>query len=181
MTRPFKALLTALALLFVALLSCLPALAQGIVRSEHGDWQLTCDQPPGASTEQCALIQNVTAEDQPGVGLSVIVLKLADGQETLLRVLAPLGVLLRAPSADGTTIVGGLGLNVDGEFLGRADFVRCLPNGCVAEVILSSQPEILDKLKRGNVAYFIVYKTPEEGIGVEVSLDGFTGGYEALP
>ena len=54
------------------------ALAQGVVKAQYGDWQMSCDTPPGASFEQCAIIQNVTAEDQPNVGLSVIVLKTAD-------------------------------------------------------------------------------------------------------
>ena len=106
-----------------------PALAQGTVRAEYGDWQMSCDTPPGASFEQCAIIQNVLAEDQPNVGLSVIVLRTADREARLLRVLAPLGVLLP----------NGLGLNVDGTDLGRVAFVRCLPNGCIAEVELDDE------------------------------------------
>src|SRR5208282_4692636 len=51
------------------------ALAQGAVKSVHGDWQIRCDTPPGAQGEQCALMQSVTAEDRPNVGLTVIVLK----------------------------------------------------------------------------------------------------------
>ena len=54
------------------------ATAQGEVKATHGDWQMRCDTPPGAAGEQCALIQNVTAEDRENVGLSVIVLKTAD-------------------------------------------------------------------------------------------------------
>src|SRR5262249_9149823 len=92
--------------------------AQGVVKSVFGDWQIRCDTPPGAQSEQCALIQSVTAEDRPNVGLSVIVLKTADQKTRLLRVLAPLGVLL--PS--------GLGLKIDQTDIGRAGFVRCLPN-----------------------------------------------------
>ena len=46
-----------------------------------------------------------------------------------MRILAPLGVLL--PS--------GLGLKIDAADMGRAGFVRCLPNGCVAEVILEDK------------------------------------------
>ena len=42
-----------------------PAQAQGAVRSVHGDWQIRCDTPPGAQSEQCALMQSVTAEDRP--------------------------------------------------------------------------------------------------------------------
>ncbi|MEP1574111.1 MAG: invasion associated locus B family protein [Roseibium album] len=146
-----------------------PAQAQGEVRSSHGDWQMRCDTPPGASGEQCALIQNVTASDRENVGLSVIVLKTADKQARILRVLAPLGVLL--PS--------GLGLRVDNADIGRAGFVRCLPNGCIAEVIL--EEELLTKLKAGAQATFIIFQTPEEGIGIPISLNGFSEGFDTLP
>lgn len=147
----------------------LGALGQGIVKSQHGDWQMSCDTPPGASFEQCAIIQNVSAEDQPNVGLSVIVLKTADRQARLLRILAPLGVLLP----------NGLGLNIDGKDMGRVAFVRCLPNGCVAEVIMDDL--LLDTLSKGQEAIFVVFRTPEEGIGIPVSLSGFGEGFAALP
>jgi len=155
----------------MALLASAPALAlgQGLVKAQHGDWQMSCDTPPGAAFEQCALIQNVTAEDQPNVGLSVIVLKTADGEARLLRVLAPLGVLLP----------NGLGLNIDGATIGRVMFVRCLPNGCVAEVVLDD--DLIAKLSSGSNAIFVVFKTPEEGIGIPVSLDGFGDGFANLP
>jgi invasion protein IalB len=143
--------------------------AQGVVKAQYGDWQMSCDTPPGASFEQCAIIQNVSAEDQPNVGLSVIVLKTADQQARLLRVLAPLGVLLP----------NGLGLNIDGKDIGRVAFVRCLPNGCVAEVVLDD--DLLKTLSEGNSAIFVVFKTPEEGIGIPVSLNGFADGFAQLP
>src|SRR5258707_9300809 len=66
--------LAALAFSLTALLSG-EATAQGVVKSVHGDWQIRCDTPPGAQSEQCALVQSVTAEDRPNVGLTVIVLK----------------------------------------------------------------------------------------------------------
>ena len=104
-------------------------IAQGAVKSVHGDWQIRCDTPPGAQSEQCALMQSVTAEDRPNVGLTVIVLKTSDQKSRLMRVVAPLGVLL--PS--------GLGLKIDNVDVGRAGFVRCLPNGCVAEVVMDDK------------------------------------------
>ncbi|MBO0345887.1 invasion associated locus B family protein [Roseibium sp. CAU 1637] len=152
-----------------ASLSSAPAAAQGEVKAVHGDWQMRCDTPPGASGEQCALIQNVTAEDRENVGLSVIILKTADKQAKILRVLAPLGVLL--PS--------GLGLRVDDADIGRAGFVRCVSNGCIAEVILDD--ELISKLKGGDLATFIIFQTPEEGIGIPISLKGFSAGFDALP
>ena len=143
--------------------------AQGTVKSVHGDWQVRCDTPPGAQSEQCALIQSVTAEDRPNVGLTVIVLKTADGKSRLMRVLAPLGVLL--PS--------GLGLKIDQADIGRAGFVRCLPNGCVAEVVMDDN--LMNQIRNGQGATFIIFQTPEEGIGIPVGLRGFGEGFAQLP
>jgi invasion protein IalB len=168
--RIAKRRLASLGLALVAVLGAAGAtLGQGVVRAQYGDWQMSCDTPPGASFEQCAIIQNVMAEDQPNVGLSVIVLRTADREARLLRVLAPLGVLLP----------NGLGLNVDGEDMGRVAFVRCLPNGCVAEVVLDDS--LIETLSKGSSAIFVVFKTPEEGIGIPVSLDGFEEGFGQLP
>jgi invasion protein IalB len=147
------------------------ALAQqsGTVRSTHGAWSVICDTPPGATAEQCVMMQNVVAEDRPEMGLSVVVLRTADNKAEILRVLAPLGVLLP----------NGLGLNVDGKDIGRAYFVRCFQDGCYAEVILEKQ--LLDTLKAGASATFIIFQTPEEGIGIPVDLKGFADGFAALP
>ena len=145
------------------------AIAQGAVKSVHKDWQIRCDTPPGAKSEQCALIQSVTAEDRANVGLTVIVLKTADAKSRLMRVVAPLGVLL--PS--------GLGLKIDNADIGRAGFVRCLPNGCIAEVVMDDA--LIKKLTTGKSATFIIFQTPEEGIGFPMSLAGFGEGYAKLP
>jgi invasion protein IalB len=171
--QPIKTLLSAA--LAAAVLSTgagLPAnqaAAQGAVKQSFGDWQIRCDRPPGSRADQCALIQNVTAEDRDNVGLSVIVLKTADKQARILRVLAPLGVLL--PS--------GLGLRIDAKDIGRAGFVRCLANGCFAEVVL--EDDLIKQLETGTSATFIIFQTPEEGIGIPISLAGFKEGYAALP
>ena len=153
---------------FLALTS-FASLGQGAVRSVHGDWQIRCDTPPGAQGEQCALIQSVTAEDRANVGLTVIVLKTADQKSRLMRVVAPLGVLL--PS--------GLGLKIDQADVGRAGFVRCLPNGCVAEVIMDET--LIKNLRSGTTATFIIFQTPEEGIGFPMALKGFGEGFDKLP
>jgi invasion protein IalB len=143
--------------------------AQGVVKSVHKDWQIRCDTPPGAKNEQCALIQSVTAADRANIGLTVIVLKTADQKSRLMRVVAPLGVLL--PS--------GLGLKIDNADIGRAGFVRCLPNGCIAEVVMDDN--LLKKLRTGKTATFIIFQTPEEGIGFPMGLAGFAEGYDQLP
>ncbi len=167
--RRAAALAVGLALAIALLLPSGHALAQGAVKSVHKDWQVRCDTPPGAKSEQCALIQSVTAEDRANVGLTVIVLKTADQKSRLMRVVAPLGVLL--PS--------GLGLKIDNADIGRAGFVRCLPNGCIAEVVMDDA--LIGKLRTGKSATFIIFQTPEEGIGFPMSLAGFGEGYDKLP
>ncbi len=144
-----------------------PALAA--VTDKHGAWETRCETPPGASSQQCAIVQSVVDEDRPNITLVVIALKTADHKSRLLRVIAPLGVLLPT----------GLGLKLDQEDFGRMSFVRCLPNGCVAEVVL--EDKVLDKMKTAQTATFVLFQTPEEGIGVPASLAGFKEGFEQLP
>ena len=138
-------------------------------RAKFSDWELRCETPPGASKEQCALLQSVAADDKPNINLVVITLKTSDGKSRLLRVIAPLGVLLP----------NGLGLKIDQADIGRAGFVRCLPTGCVAEVIMDDK--LVDQLKTGKTATFIIYQTPEEGVGIPLNLAGFGQGFDALP
>jgi invasion protein IalB len=145
------------------------AAAQGEVKSKHGDWDLRCDTPAGSTTQQCVIMQFVTAQDRENVGLSVVVMKTADKQARILRVLAPLGVLLPR----------GLGLRIDNTDMGTTGFIRCLPNGCVSEVLMDDQ--LIQQLRTGKQAMFIIFQTPEEGIGVPISLAGFGEGFDALP
>ena len=137
------------------------------MRSVHSDWQVRCDTQAGAQSEQCALIQSVTAQDRADVGITVIILKTADNK-SLLRVVAPMGVLL--PS--------GIGLKIDQAEVGRAGFVRCLPNGCVAEVVMDDT--LIKQLRAGQTATFIIFQTPEEGIGLPMNLTGFGDGFDKL-
>jgi invasion protein IalB len=159
-----------LAVTLVACAGCgSPAFAQGAVKSVHGDWQIRCETPPGAQGEQCALFQSVVAEDRANVGITVLVLKTADQKSRLMRVQAPLGVLLPA----------GLGLKIDQVDVGRAGFVRCLPRGCYAEVVMDDA--LVSKLRTGQTATFFIFQTPEEGIGFPMGLKGFGEGYDKLP
>ena len=160
-----------LVLILFSLLLVAPtaALAQGQVKSKHGDWDLRCDTPPGAQSQQCVIMQFVTAQDRENVGLSVVVMKTADKQARILRVLAPLGVLLPR----------GLGLRIDNTDMGTTGFIRCLPNGCVSEVLMDDS--LIQQLRSGTQAMFVIFQTPEEGIGVPISLAGFSEGFDALP
>ena len=96
-------------------------------------------------------------------------LKTADQKARVMRVVAPLGVML--PS--------GLGLKIDNNDVGRAGFVKCLPNGCIAEVVMDDN--LINQMRNGHTSTFIIFQSPEEGIGFPMSLKGFGEGYDKLP
>ena len=41
--------------------------------------------------------------------------------------------------------------------------------------------DLMGKLRNGQAATFIVFQTPEEGIGIPVSLNGFGKAFDGLP
>jgi len=141
----------------------------GAVRDKHGDWVTRCETPPGAAHEQCAIVLSVVDQDRPNLILVVIVLNTADRKARLMRVIAPLGVLLPP----------GISLRIDNAEAGRLSFLQCLPNGCVAQ--LAMDEALIDKLKSGKTATLGVFQTPEEGVGVQAPLAGFKEAYEKLP
>ncbi len=134
---------------------------EGTVKSQHGDWQVVCkDPPPGSKNGVCALVQSVTAEDKNNIGLTVYFQKFSNGTR-VLRVFAPLGVLLPP----------GLGLKIDDKDVGHAPFLRCHSFACYAQVVV--EDPLVQQLKTGKTAIFIIFQTEEAGIGIPISLKGF--------
>ena len=157
----------AIAVAIVALAGLLAAPAgavdapEGTVKAQHGDWQVVCkDPPPGAKAGVCALVQSVTAEDRNNIGLTVYFQKFTNGTR-VLRVFAPLGVLLPP----------GLGLKIDDKDVGHAPFLRCHNFACYAQVVV--EDPLIEQLKTGKTAIFIIFQTEEAGIGIPISLAGF--------
>ena len=143
--------------------------AQGSVRARHGDWETRCETPPGAAYEQCAVVLSVVDQERPNLTLVVIVLNTADRKARLMRVIAPLGVLLPA----------GVSLRIDDQDAGRLNFLQCLANGCIAQLALDDA--LIGKLKAGKTATLGIFQTPEQGVGVPAPLAGFKEAYEQLP
>jgi invasion protein IalB len=172
--RAFRLIAQGRGMLAGAIVACLALLATataraqapptpegGTIKAQHGDWQIVCKPPPpGAKNETCAMVQSVTAEDRSNVGLTVYVQRFSDGKR-VLRVFAPLGVLLPP----------GLGLKIDDKDVGHAPFVRCHSFACYAQVVLEDQ--LIEQLKTGKTAVFIIFQTEEAGIGIPISLAGF--------
>ena len=163
-----RQVLACLISLMLALPSPAQAAEEGTVKAQHGDWQVVCkDPPPGAKSEVCALVQSVTAEDRNNVGLTVYFQKFSNGTR-VLRVFAPVGVLLPP----------GLGLKIDDKDVGHAPFLRCQNFACYAQVTV--EDALIEKLKTGKTAIFIIFQSEEAGIGIPISLAGFDKALAAL-
>ena len=132
-------------------------------------WETRCETPPGAASEQCAIVQSVVDDQRPNVTLVIIALKTADHKSRLLRVIAPLGALLPT----------GLDLKLDAEDVGRMGFMRCLPNGCVAETLIDDK--LLQRMETAQTMTLVLFQTPEEGIGVPAPMAGFKDAFDKLP
>ncbi|BAQ16445.1 signal recognition particle GTPase [Methyloceanibacter caenitepidi] len=146
-----------------------PAGPAAVLRGTFGAWQLYCRTPPGAREEKCAIVQMVTDEQRPNVGLNVQLFKSIGADVNMMRVVAPLGIFLPR----------GLGVKIDGEDVGNAPYIKCgKTSGCIAEFEL--QDEVVTKLKSGQSALLIIFPTVEEGIGIPVSLEGFTQAFATL-
>lgn len=141
---------------------------EGTVKSQHGAWQVVCkDPPPGSKSGVCALVQSVTAEDRDNIGLTVYFQRFSNGTR-VLRVFAPLGILLPP----------GLGLKIDDKDVGHAPFQRCHTFACYAQVVVDDP--LVEQLKTGKTAIFIIFQTEEAGIGIPISLAGFKEALEEL-
>ncbi|MFM1816481.1 MAG: hypothetical protein RLZ98_3176 [Pseudomonadota bacterium] len=174
--RALVVIFPALALLWCATASAQP-LTDHKVEARHGDWQVVCKPPASGSSRICGLVQNVMAEDRSNVGL-VIQFQQYDGGARAIRIFAPLGVLLpqglRVKLDDNDVCFGKAATGTCLPF----PFLRCTPDACIAQIAIGD--DLLGKLKTSKTAVFIVYQTEEAGIGIPISMNGFSKAYEAL-
>ncbi len=140
---------------------------QGVLKSQHGDWHILCEAAAGPGAERCALVQNIQSAERPEFGLVVMILKTPDNKPRM-RIAAPLGIFLPP----------GLGLRVDGEEVGNVPFWFCRPFACETEAIITDR--IMERLRQGREALFVLFERPEKGTGLIVSLNGFSAGHQAL-
>jgi len=149
------------------------------VVATHGDWALQCEDAQsegqnGASDKPaeraCGMVQTARNEERKNIALTLVLLRTEQQgkQTTMMRVMAPIGVFLPT----------GVALEIDGAAVGRVPFTRCLPQVCIA--FAEASPQTLEKLKKGGKANFIIYEAPGLGISLQLSLKGFTAGFDAL-
>jgi invasion protein IalB len=140
---------------------------EAVVKATHGDWEVRCVEASG----NCVMTQRVPGESDNTLYV-VEVVRLPENPNAVagMRVRAPMGVLLPR----------GLQVQVDGGEAVQAPFVFCVQDVCVAEIVLREQD--LDVFRRGAVAKLTVYAAqapdaPQQG---DMSLIGFTAGFEEL-
>lgn len=154
------------------------------VKATHGDWQVRCQnikvpkQQQGGKgnknelqeIEQCGMVQIIADSKNKNIRINVAVLKgKREGKvQSEMRVVAPLGVFLPT----------GIAFEIDGKPIGRTGFVQCQRNGCLA--IVQVDEALLGKLKKGAKGNFIIYRGPGLGIGMGLSLKGFSKAYDIL-
>jgi invasion protein IalB len=137
------------------------------VKAQYGDWKHECSKPPGSKNELCAITQDVSDESNSDIGVSVHIQKLPGG-ESILRVIAPLGVLL----------THNLAVKVDGDYLGEAPFLRCYVLGCQAQIEIDEK--LRGRLSGGKTLLLVIHRTTEQGVGIPISLNGFPQAFGAL-
>ncbi len=137
------------------------------VKAQFGDWKHECSKPPGSKNELCAITQDVSDESNADIGVSVHIQRLPGG-EHILRVIAPLGVLL----------THNLAVKVDGDYLGEAPFLRCYVLGCQAQIEIDDK--FRSRLKAGKSMLLVIHRTTEQGVGIPISLTGFNQAFAAL-
>ena len=124
--------------------------------------------PRRGEKRQCVLMQFVTAEDRENVGLTVIVLKTADkkarscASSPRWACCCPPGSASRSTNRRGPCRLRPLPPQ---RLRRRGD-----PRG-----------EAAHQARSGKTATFIIFQTPEEGIGIPISLNGFGPGFDNLP
>lgn len=139
------------------------------VESTNAEWTLRCLRAP-EGTDPCELYQ-LMQDDKGNPVAEISLIPLAGEAVAGATIVAPLE----------TDLVAGLGLKVDAGKRMDYPFSFCAPIGCVARVGFS-QAEV-DAMKRGNKATVTLLPygaEPSAKVDLDLSLTGFTAGYDAL-
>ncbi len=124
------------------------------------NWKVVCDvQLP------CRMSQTIV---QPSSRRLILQVKVVAGENPILLVTFPLGILLST----------GWQYDIDQKIQRTQPFEICKADGCHAGIKLT--PTLLNALKRGNTMNIRFYDAAQTIVDPQVSLSGFTKAYEAL-
>lgn len=147
-----------------------PQPGQRYSKSQHGDWELACVKLE-TGTDPCSLMQVLNGPDgNPMAEFSMF--RLGDGGQAAAgaTIIVPLETLLPAQ----------LTIAVDGAAGKRYNYSFCNQIGCVAQIGLTEAD--IAAFKKGNKATITIVPAPapDKQIPLELSLSGFTAGYDVV-
>ncbi|GAB4382889.1 invasion associated locus B family protein [Albidovulum sp.] len=141
------------------------------VAETHGDWQVRCIRTADGA-DPCQLYQLLLEPEsqKPFAEISLVTLEGVKEAVAGATIIVPLETLLTQP----------LSLVVDGGQARRYPYVFCADIGCYARAGLTAAD--IEAFKKGKVATLTVVPAakPDQKVSVNVSLKGFTAGYEAV-
>ncbi len=147
-----------------------PRVGEQFVKEESGDWDVSCIKAPEGE-DPCAIVQVLNGPQGDPIA-EVSIGKLPEGGAAVAwaNVIVPLETLLQAQ----------LALSIDGAPRKLYNYHHCLPVGCVAQLGLSQGD--IDAMKAGSKATFslVPARFPDQVITMEMSLSGFTSGFDGL-
>lgn len=147
-----------------------PKLGERYSKEKFGDWDLACIKTE-EEQDPCSLLQIMTdPQNKPMAEFSLF--RLGGNQVAVAgaTIIVPLETLLPAQ----------LTVSVDGAPGKRYNYSFCNPIGCVAQIGLTQTD--IDAMKKGAKATvsLVPAPAPDQTISLEMSLTGFTAGYEAV-
>jgi len=140
------------------------------LEAKHGDWEQRCVKQEDGS-DPCQLYQLLKDGNGNSVAeISLFPLQGADKAVAGATVIAPLETLLTE----------NLKIAVDGGTAKIYPFTWCDQGGCVARIGFTA--EEIAAFKKGNKAMMIIVPAvaPEQKVELNLSLAGFTAGYDAI-
>ncbi|MGC1427267.1 MAG: invasion associated locus B family protein [Albidovulum sp.] len=141
------------------------------VSESHGDWQLRCVRTADGS-DPCQLYQLLKDKETGNPISEISLVALPDGGD------AAAGATIITPLE--TLLTQQMNISVDGGPTKRFPFTFCAEIGCVARVGFTK--EDLAGFRKGKIAVISVVPVadPTRTVDVDISLVGFTAGFEAV-
>lgn len=148
-----------------------PKLGEPYEREQIVDWTIRCIRKETPDNEDCQMYQLLKNTDGSGVAeVSLVSVRGDENVAAVANIMTPLGTMLRP----------GLVLAVDENEPKVYPFTVCSQQGCLSRFGITN--EVLDQMKSGNTAIveIVAAISPDRPIVLDVSLSGFTRGFETL-
>lgn len=135
---------------------------------KYGDWTVECGNAAGEPEPFCRMTQRLKQDGAQRHILSVFIRAKSGDSVALMTLIGPLGISL----AKGITVSAG------DKRLVEADFLTCIPRGCMARIELGS--EAIEAFSAGDEAIVTMVALNGDPFSITVSLNGFTAAWARL-